>query len=238
MQNNNHSTLCYKAEHIEALKIVWRRWLNSLKSLNIRLFQRDLAEVNLRQALQSVSSENDKLSSKAQQWLHDFDIMTRSLNVERYWNAVQTNEEREITRTMKAIYSEKEEQHVFRVKSNIVIEHDVASDSLQTNIQERLGKRPSSSHILDSNKKMKSSCKTPTIDVVYDDHETSSSDYSFTDAEQEKSTDETVPMNLEKFEAYLELDSNQMWTLKSGRKVEKVIYEFARNLSRESYLHS
>ncbi|CAI2187761.1 8362_t:CDS:2, partial [Funneliformis geosporum] len=39
-------------------------------------------------------------------------------------------------------------------------------------------------------------------------------------------------------ETYQEMDSNQMWTLKSGRKVEEVIYAFARNLFRESYLHS
>lgn len=29
-----------------------------------------------------------------------------------------------------------------------------------------------------------------------------------------------------------------MWTLKSGRVVEKVIYEYARNLKYESYMHS
>ncbi|RIB09720.1 hypothetical protein C2G38_2146412 [Gigaspora rosea] len=34
------------------------------------------------------------------------------------------------------------------------------------------------------------------------------------------------------------MDPRYMWTLTSGRKVEKVIYEFAKNLSRESYLHS
>lgn len=34
------------------------------------------------------------------------------------------------------------------------------------------------------------------------------------------------------------MDPNHMWTLKSGRKVENVIYDFAKNLNRESYLHS
>ena len=39
--------------------------------------------------------------------------------------------------------------------------------------------------------------------------------------------------------AYYSLDSAKMWTLKcSGRVVEKVIYEYAKNLSYESYLHS
>src|ERR1044071_358045 len=34
------------------------------------------------------------------------------------------------------------------------------------------------------------------------------------------------------------LDPENMWTLKSGRVVEKVIYEYARNLKYESYMHS
>ncbi|CAG8788497.1 4999_t:CDS:2, partial [Dentiscutata erythropus] len=56
-----------------------------------------------------------------------------------------------------------------------------------------------------------------------------------------QSTNETSPIEnyLKKFEeAYLELDLNHMWLLKSGRKVEEVIYQFARNLPEESYLHS
>lgn len=46
-------------------------------------------------------------------------------------------------------------------------------------------------------------------------------------------------LDLAKFEeAYMELDQNRMWTLKSGRKVEEVIYKFVRNLNGESCLHS
>jgi len=37
---------------------------------------------------------------------------------------------------------------------------------------------------------------------------------------------------------YRNLDPEKMWTLKSGRVVEKVIYEYARELKYESYLHS
>ena len=66
---------------------------------------------------------------------------------------------------------------------------------------------------------MKSSGKTPTIDVVYDGYETSSSDYTSADTE-EKSTDETLLIDLTKFEeAYSKLDPNCMWVLESGRKV-------------------
>lgn len=36
----------------------------------------------------------------------------------------------------------------------------------------------------------------------------------------------------------LNMDLHHMWILKSGRKVEQVIYEFSRNLHHESYLHS
>ncbi|RIB14134.1 hypothetical protein C2G38_2248444 [Gigaspora rosea] len=58
-----------------------------------------------------------------------------------------------------------------------------------------------------------------------------------------QSTSETSPMQSTKLpkkfeEAYLELDLNYMWLLKSGRKMEEVIYQFARNLYKESYLHS
>ncbi|RIA85015.1 hypothetical protein C1645_831433 [Glomus cerebriforme] len=46
-------------------------------------------------------------------------------------------------------------------------------------------------------------------------------------------------LDLVKFdEAYSELDPNRMWILKSGRKVEEVIYKFARNLPGETCLHS
>src|ERR1044072_4489588 len=73
--------------------------------------------------------------------------------------------------------------------------------------------------------------------TVSDNQETSSGNCTPTETEQE--TDEVSLIDLEKFkETYQELDSNQMWTLKSGRKVEVVIYEFARDLPRESYLHS
>jgi len=46
-------------------------------------------------------------------------------------------------------------------------------------------------------------------------------------------------IDLAKFEeAFLAMDPEIMWTLKSGRKVEKVVYEFAKSQRGESYLHS
>ncbi|RGB21889.1 hypothetical protein C1646_94305 [Rhizophagus diaphanus] len=60
------------------------------------------------------------------------------------------------------------------------------------------------------------------LQATYDESDTSSSE-----------------IDLIKFEeAYSKLDQNCMWTLESGRKVEEVIYEFARNLPVESNLHS
>ncbi|CAG8759610.1 10046_t:CDS:2 [Cetraspora pellucida] len=54
----------------------------------------------------------------------------------------------------------------------------------------------------------------------------------------EKSVNQTE-FDIEKFEElYLAMDPNYMWTLESGRKVETVIYEFAKSLREESYLHS
>src|SRR5581483_9623992 len=52
--------------------------------------------------------------------------------------------------------------------------------------------------------------------------------------------DEQEINNLSSFDiAYHNLDSSKMWTLEcSGRIVEKVIYEYAKNLLHESYLHS
>lgn len=59
------------------------------------------------------------------------------------------------------------------------------------------------------------------LQATYDESDTSSSE-----------------IDLIKFEAYSKLDQNCMWTLESSRKVEEVIYEFARNLPVESNLHS
>ncbi|RHZ75672.1 hypothetical protein Glove_212g30 [Diversispora epigaea] len=59
--------------------------------------------------------------------------------------------------------------------------------------------------------------------------------------ESELSDSETSPMDqsLKKFEtAYLSLNQDRMWTLKSGRKVEEVIFNHAKNMNEESLLHS
>ncbi|CAG8789569.1 21849_t:CDS:1 [Dentiscutata erythropus] len=48
-----------------------------------------------------------------------------------------------------------------------------------------------------------------------------------------------MDQSLKKFEtAYLSLDQDRMWTLESGRKVEEVIFNHAKNLNEESLLHS
>ncbi|RHZ88490.1 hypothetical protein Glove_22g45 [Diversispora epigaea] len=65
---------------------------------------------------------------------------------------------------------------------------------------------------------------TPEINISGDDDETDTSPFE---------------VDLTKFkDTYLELDPDCMWTLKSGRKVEKIIYEFARNFSEKTFLHS
>ncbi|CAG8690782.1 4802_t:CDS:2 [Funneliformis caledonium] len=59
--------------------------------------------------------------------------------------------------------------------------------------------------------------------------------------DDELSDNEISPFELDlvKFDkAYSELDPNCMWILKSGRKVEEVIYKFTRNLPGETCLHS
>ncbi|CAG8552850.1 3318_t:CDS:2 [Acaulospora colombiana] len=72
---------------------------------------------------------------------------------------------------------------------------------------------------------------------IHDIPETSSSNY--TGTEQETEGTSPFEVDLVKFdEAYLELDPNRMWTLRSGSKVEEVIYKFARNLPGETCLHS
>ncbi|CAI2176853.1 14016_t:CDS:2 [Funneliformis geosporum] len=199
------------------------------KTLEYTFSQRDQAEKDLKRALETISSENGELSSKALEWLRNFDVMIKSSSTERHWTSTKVNEECEKTHSLELISAEKEEQHFYNVMSNIAVEHDSASDNFRARTQERFNKRPSSFeeslHELDSNKKMKLNGTTP------DNYETS--------ADTEQETDEVTLIDPEKFKGtYLELDPNQMWTLKSGRKVEEIIYEFARNLSRESYLHS
>ncbi|CAG8433875.1 7012_t:CDS:2 [Diversispora eburnea] len=70
----------------------------------------------------------------------------------------------------------------------------------------------------------------PILDAVE-----SSSSNNYNNSEQE-----VIPsLTLKRFEEeYLKMISDHMWTLKSGRKVEVIIYEFARKLTCESYLHS
>ncbi|RHZ79032.1 hypothetical protein Glove_152g13 [Diversispora epigaea] len=65
-------------EHTEALKTIFKKGFGVVKffkTFEYSSFQRDLAEKDLRQALESVSLENSELSSKAQEWLRDFDII-------------------------------------------------------------------------------------------------------------------------------------------------------------------
>ncbi|CAG8660593.1 15788_t:CDS:2 [Funneliformis caledonium] len=162
---------------------------------------------------------NDELSSKAQEWLHNFDIMIKSSGIERHWILTKVNKKREKTQALELISAEKEEQHFYNVRSNIA---------------KRFNKHPSSFKEPSDSKKIKSSGQTPTIDVVYDGYETSTSDYTSADTEK-KSTDETLLINLVKFEeVYSKLDPNCMWVLESDQKVEEVIYEFARNLPEDS----
>ncbi|CAG8609410.1 10714_t:CDS:10 [Acaulospora morrowiae] len=106
--------------------------------------QRDRAEKDLKKALELISAKKDALLPKSNLWLSNFDVMMCS--------------------------SVKEEQHFFRLKSNIAIEHDIATDSFRTNIQERF-KRPLLSkeplHISDPNKKAKTDF---TFDVSFDEY--------------------------------------------------------------------
>ncbi|CAG8821354.1 22810_t:CDS:2, partial [Gigaspora margarita] len=85
-------------------------------------------------------------------------------------------------------------------------------------------------------KRIKSSGQTESEKYqVLDDPETFFNE-NYTDNESNTSP---IEADLKKFnEAYLAMDPDYMWTLKTGRKVETVIYEFAKSLHRESYLHS
>ncbi|CAG8634671.1 9908_t:CDS:2, partial [Cetraspora pellucida] len=96
------------------------------KTMEYRFSQRDQAEKDLKKSLEEIASENGELSSKAQSILRHFD--------------------KEI------IYNEKEEQHFLNLKSNIVMEHDIASNSLQIQIQKRFRE---TSNKCDSKKRIK-----------------------------------------------------------------------------------
>ncbi|CAG8637790.1 16015_t:CDS:2, partial [Racocetra persica] len=87
-----------------------------------------------------------------------------------------------------------------------------------------------------STKRVKSSGQTESEKYqVLDDSETFFNE-DYTDDEFNTSP---IEADLKKFkETYLTMDPDYMWTLKTGRKVETVIYEFAKSLHRESYLHS
>ncbi|CAG8666313.1 29041_t:CDS:10, partial [Racocetra persica] len=117
--------------------------------------QREQAEKNLKKLLEEIASENDELSSKAQVMLRDFDIIIKNLAAERYWNSTKVNEEREKTRLEEIISNEKEKQHFFKLKSNIAMEHDIASNLFQIQIQNRFKRYNDSSKQNDSKKRIK-----------------------------------------------------------------------------------
>ncbi|CAG8676634.1 14779_t:CDS:2, partial [Cetraspora pellucida] len=70
--------------------------------------------------------------------------------------------------------------------------------------------------------------------ILYDPETFFNEDYTV-----DESNTSPIEADLKKFkEAYLTMDADYMWTLRTGRKVETVIYEFAKSLHRDSYLHS
>ncbi|CAG8505484.1 7501_t:CDS:10, partial [Paraglomus occultum] len=137
------------------------------KHLNYRHSQRQEAEEHLRKALEAIASEQNAFSGKAQDWLRDLSILTHNFSSEQYWNSVRVSEERETTKTTKAISAEKEEQHVVHIMSNVIIEHDTASSSLRNVVQERLEKRRVSFETLSNPKKKKSDF---TVDISFDEY--------------------------------------------------------------------
>ncbi|RUS27931.1 hypothetical protein BC938DRAFT_482555, partial [Jimgerdemannia flammicorona] len=102
--------------------------------------QRDEAEQDLKSTLKAIVSENTDLSNKARDWLRDLCILTHNFSSEQYWKSVLISEERQTTDKMKPVFSEQEvsEQHTFRVMSNVVVEHDVASDSLRKSVERNI----------------------------------------------------------------------------------------------------
>ncbi|CAG8571588.1 1427_t:CDS:2 [Paraglomus occultum] len=77
--------------------------------------------------------------------------------------------------------------------------------------------------------------------LSFNEIKTSSTDYDYVDEKttNDKSNTSPIEADLVKFQqAYLAMDPDRMWTLKTGTKVETVVYEFAKDLRRESYLHS
>ena len=86
------------------------------KSLDYTFSQRNQAEEDLKRALETISSENDELSSKAQDWLRNFDVMIKSSGTERHWTSTKVNEEREKTQALELISAKKEVSIIMEYK--------------------------------------------------------------------------------------------------------------------------
>ena len=78
------------------------------KDLEYLSSNRDQAERDLRKALEDLSKEDSNLSAQARWWLCDFDRITHSIAIEKYWNSLQVMEENERTQMWMAVFSEKE----------------------------------------------------------------------------------------------------------------------------------
>ncbi|CAJ0746593.1 6608_t:CDS:2, partial [Entrophospora sp. SA101] len=213
------------------------------------------------------TDENNTNAKRAQESLNNWKKIKHSPEVKKFWNDYRTQNLQQDLQYVKAqnelktLQVETEDNDNGRTildyrelsSSYKRRENESSNNNKQPNIKEKTSAiRPT--------KKMKSSGQTesennPIPDVECGDIETflnddytddQSIDNEYTDDEftEDEFTDDKLNMasvekSLKKFkEAYLLMDPNYMWTLKTGRKVEKVIYDFAKNLNRESYLHS
>ncbi|KAF0434226.1 c2h2-type zinc finger transcription factor [Gigaspora margarita] len=165
--------------------------------------------------------KNEIRAQKAQDMLDNWKNIKHSLKVKKFWNdrKMQSLEQDikyiQAQNQLKVLQVDSEDLSYALDRSRELNEHANIIGNKRKLVLEKNGER-----------RTKSGRKIP----------------DYRDKSNDKSTDESadgIKAVLKKFEeTYLAMDPHYMWTLTTGRKVEKVIYEFAKNLNRESYLHS
>ncbi|CAI2194175.1 14408_t:CDS:2 [Funneliformis geosporum] len=105
-------------------------FIKFFKKIGYQFSQKAQARDSLREALKVLASEEDEYSQKAISLLDVFDEQMNSCAVEKYWNGLKVQNERDKTRTEQLVLEEKKEQHSCLIDSNVIIEHNRSSNRL------------------------------------------------------------------------------------------------------------
>ncbi|CAG8616568.1 7163_t:CDS:2 [Gigaspora rosea] len=208
----------------------------------------DYIKKGLEKIIDNTTFEED-IRQKASDLREEFQSWKSSKTTTEYFqrvaNRYQTEQQLELIENEKAIELAKMEcikvtQTRNHVESTMKVHHQITENIVEFSQKQNIS---SKNITLESEEKQDENRKRSGYDLHEEKSKRIKSNGSsrsatpriYKNAEQET----PIKLDLEKFEEeYLKMKPDHMWTLRSGRRVEEVIYEFARELEFESYLHS